>query len=81
MTKRFTLTLATALAAVAFAAAAAPSDDAASVHRGCHKTGVRRPGRNGATHHHVKKAKRSARPVATNAAPATVAQPAPAAAK
>lgn len=80
--KRSLLTLALAFAAVTFTASAAPQhDDTTTVHRGCHKMGVRRPGRNGTTHHHVKKAKRSAKPVATNAAPATVAQPAPAAVK
>ena len=84
--KRLILTLAMALAAVAFTGraetnAAAPAAATETVHRGCHKMGVRRPGRNGTTHHHVKKVKRAEKPSATNAAPATVSQPAPAAAK
>lgn len=79
--KRSLLTLSLAFAAVTFTVPAEAQAETTAVHRGCHKMGVRRPGRNGTTHHHVKKAKRSAKPVATNAAPATVAQPAPAAVK
>mgnify|MGYP006962942229 FL=1 len=81
MKKRFLLTLAMALAAVTCVAASDAPAVTTAVHRGCHKMGVRRPGRNGTTHHHVKKVKRAAKPVATNAAPATVAQSAPTAAK
>lgn len=78
--KRLMLTLAMALAAVAFTGraetnAAAPAAATGTVHRGCHKMGggARRAGRNGVTHHHVKtvkKAAKAATPATTNAVPA-----------
>lgn len=79
--KRSLLTLSLAFAAVTFTVPAEAQAETTAVHRGCHKMGVRRPGRNGTTHHHVKKVKRAEKPSATNAAPATVSQPALAVAK
>lgn len=60
--KRLMLTLAMAFAAIAFAGQAEAATETVRVHRGCHRTGVRRAGRNGMTHHHFRKIVRPVAP-------------------
>ena len=58
--KKRMLAMTMALAAVAFAGDVEAGASAGRVHRGCHKLGVRRPGRNGTTHHHTVAVKKAA---------------------